>query len=276
MGFDLYPIHEHAPYRLEAGREIGALVLNGFTGTPRGVRGLADALHSAGVTVVVPQFPGFGPDRGNLHRVAWRDWMTAARAAWDGMQVEFGERVLVGYSMGGGVALRLAAEIQPDRLVLIAPFWKANDWREPAIPLLRHLMPIVPFGPQGSFDDPAVRTHYATWRPDLDLDDLEVQAALREDARVPSAAIAELRKLGRGGPQRAARVTAPALVVQGERDDVVPARLTRRLLANYGGPLAWRTLPGDHFPLRPDAADWPAARNAILEFATGARVEARV
>ena len=276
MGFVLYPHHEHDSYRLEAGRDVGALVINGFTGTPRGVRGLADALHGAGITTIAPHLPGFGIDRKHLHRVRWKDWMTTARAAWDGMQVEFGERVLVGYSMGGAIALRLAAEIQPDRLVLIAPFWKVNDWREPAISLLRHVIPIVPFGPTGDFADAAVRAHFASWRPDLDLDDPEVQAALRDDALVPSIAINELRKLGRGGPKRAAHITAPALVLQGERDDVVPSRNTRRLLAPYAGPLAWRTLPGDHFPLRPDAADWPVARDAIVEFATGARGEARV
>jgi len=56
----------------------------------------------------------------------------------------------------------------------------------------------------------------------------------------------------------------------------VPARLTRRLLGAYGGPLAWQSLPGDHFPLRELSPDWDATREAIVAFATGARVEARV
>jgi carboxylesterase len=276
MPFDLYPLADHTPYRLDAGRDVGALLINGFTGTPRGMRPLADALQAAGVTSVVPQLPGFGPDRARLGQVSWRDWMTTARAAWDGLQVEFGERVLLGYSMGGAVALRLAEELQPDRLILVAPYWKANDWREPLIPLLRFAMPQVPFGPAGDFTDPAVRDHYASWRPELDLDDPEVQEALRADALVPSHAINELKKLAGGGSARARRISAPALVVQGERDDVVPARLTRQLLAGYGGPLAWRALPGDHFPLREISPDWLTARDEIVAFASGARVDARV
>ena len=34
-------------------------------------------------------------------------------------------RLLLGYSMGAAVAMHLAAALQPERLVLISPFWRA-------------------------------------------------------------------------------------------------------------------------------------------------------
>lgn len=103
----------------------GAVVLHGLTGHPQSVEGVADALRAAGFDVNVPLLPGHGTTVEDLERSGWDDWVGAARDARDQVAERNGPLVgLVGLSMGGSLACRLAAEA-PDAvagLVVINPF----------------------------------------------------------------------------------------------------------------------------------------------------------
>ena len=67
-----------------------------------------------------------------------------------------------------------------------------------------------------------------------------------------------------------ANVQAPALVLHGDRDDVIAYRLGKRLHDRLPGPKRFVTLPGiDHnYPV---PADWPLYWDAVLGFAAEAR-----
>jgi carboxylesterase len=54
----------------------------------------------------------------------WRDWAAAAESAFDGLRAERGPVVVIGFSVGGTLALYLATRRPVERLVLLAPFWK--------------------------------------------------------------------------------------------------------------------------------------------------------
>jgi carboxylesterase len=92
-----------------SGGPHGALVIHGFTGNPQSLRGLAEALHGAGYTVELPLLPGHGTSVDDLIDTGWADWSAAVEAAYEGLAARVDKVVVAGLSMGGGLALWLAA-----------------------------------------------------------------------------------------------------------------------------------------------------------------------
>jgi len=92
-----------------SGGPHGALVIHGFTGNPQSLRGLAEALHGAGYTVELPLLPGHGTSVDDLIDTGWADWSAAVEAAYEGLAARVDKVVVASLSMGGGLALWLAA-----------------------------------------------------------------------------------------------------------------------------------------------------------------------
>lgn len=78
------------------------LCLHGLGGTGATMWPLVATLSGLGHTVLAPTLPGHGTGPDDLVGVMWDDWLAAARA-WPA-------DVVVGQSLGGGLALALAAE----------------------------------------------------------------------------------------------------------------------------------------------------------------------
>ncbi|MGF1429738.1 alpha/beta hydrolase [Kitasatospora sp. LaBMicrA B282] len=133
------PYHHH-------GGPTGVLLCHGFTGSPQSLRPWAEHLAAAGLTVSLPLLPGHGTRWQDLQVTRWQDWYAEVARE---LQVlaEQCERVFVfGLSMGGGLALRLAAQ-QPAPvagLVLVNPAVRADRPGTALLPVLRHLVPSVP------------------------------------------------------------------------------------------------------------------------------------
>jgi carboxylesterase len=105
-----------------AGDARGALVLHGFTGNPQSMRGLAEALAGAGLTVELPLLPGHGTAVEDMVPTRWEDWSAAAEAAYAELAARCDSVVVVGLSMGGTLSVWLGerhAEIAA--LVLVNP-----------------------------------------------------------------------------------------------------------------------------------------------------------
>jgi carboxylesterase len=87
----------------------GALIIHGFTGNPQSMRGLAEALHGAGYAVELPLLPGHGTSVDDMIETGWVDWSAAAEAAYEDLAARVDRVVAAGLSMGGALALWLAA-----------------------------------------------------------------------------------------------------------------------------------------------------------------------
>lgn len=242
---------EHRPFRWEGERGY-LLLVHGFLGTPADLRPLGEALHREGWTVEAPLLPGFGPDLESLPGRRWEEWRDCLRHLWDreGRRPRF----LLGYSMGGALALILAAERPPDGLVLLAPFWSVGGWGLAlAWPLLRVLRRRWrPFA-RADFQDPQLRDALRQVAPGADLDDPALQGALRSLA-VPFRLFDELRALGRHAYRVAPHVLSPTLVLQGTEDTLVRREWTRRVAMRLGGPVRYREVWAGHdlpFPTGP-------------------------
>ncbi len=260
---------EHRPFVL-AGGDRAALLIHGFPGTPAEMRPLAEALHARGWTVQAPLLPGFGPELHRLSQVRRRDWLQAIHQAAQALRQQGRPFALVGYSMGGALALAAAAHLAPDALVLLSPFtgFPGPVWA--LLPLLRRLrLRLHPFRRLGQpQEDPRLRQALQEMLPGLNLDDPAIRRELRTYA-VPWALLDELRLLGREAQRAATRLASPLLVIQGSSDPVVPPARTRGLVTAYRGPVQYLEVPAGHELLDPKGPAWPQVVESITRFLEG-------
>jgi carboxylesterase len=190
-----------------SGGSTGALLCHGFTGNPSSLRSWADYLAAAGLTVSLPRLPGHGTTWQELGRTRWEDWYGEVDRAFEELRGRAGEIFVMGLSMGGTLALRLA-ELRGDGvagLVLVNPSLTADSALARLAPVLGYVVPSV----KGISDD--VKKEGAH---ELAYD------------RVPGRAGASLAALWKITRQRLGQVTQPVLVYRSTADHVVgPASL---------------------------------------------------
>lgn len=271
--FDVFSGPEHAPFRLEGksdrdGNAPAALLVHGFGGTPAEMRGLAEALHREGWTVEALLLPGFGADIATLTGRRYEEWLDAVAAAAHRLRDSGHRLLLVGYSMGATLAMALAGRIRPDGLIVLAPFWWAEQpWTRLVEFFVRPFLPIG-FRPlrKADFGDPKLREGVAKFMPGLNLDDPATQAAMR-DFRVPLGLIDQVRALSRRMWAGLPQVNVPTLVVQGARDSVVRTPQTRRLLERLPAAAQYVEVDAEHDLVLPQNPAWPQVEAAVVAFA---------
>ncbi|MEV5604861.1 alpha/beta fold hydrolase [Streptomyces sp. NPDC052299] len=199
------------PFRHEGG-EVGVLLCHGFTGSPQSLRPWAEYLAERGLTVSLPLLPGHGTRWQDMQVTGWQDWYAEVDRELRGL-LERCERVFVfGLSMGGALALRLAAKHGDavSGLVLVNPANKVHGLAAHALPVVRHLVPTT----KGLVSDIA----------------LEGVAEVGYD-RVPLHAAHSVRRFFRLVDGDLPQVTQPLLLLHSPRDHVVPPADSARILS---------------------------------------------
>ena len=203
------------------------LVLHGLGGGPYELAPVIDALRAAGIRVVAPVLPGHDEEAGpTMPGSTWSEWLRAAEAAFDSLaaETEGGRVAVVGFSTGATLALALATRRPVDRLVLLAPFLAIRFARWLLVPPSVWLRPIARVIP----DLP--RRGAATL-------DRRVRRELAGSSRFRTfslaATLSALELIARVVPTLGA-ITAPTLILQGERDSVVEPSRAAWLLDRLG------------------------------------------
>lgn len=207
------------PYWLGEGRR-GVLLLHGFAGTPPELRRLGEWLASRGLVAHAPLLAGHGTSPEALAETGWRDWARSADQALDRLLERCAIVGVAGQSMGGTLALHLAAtrpEVQA--VVTQAGMLRLSDWRVRLLPALHRL----------------VRWEVPSGEVDLYLP--ERVHELHSYRRRPTRAILELVRLGRRVEGELGAVFQPLLVIHGGRDAVVDPENADRILARVGSPV---------------------------------------
>jgi carboxylesterase len=241
---------EHQPFRMGQGPG-GVLLIHGFPGTPAEVRGIGKALAKNGWHARAPLLPGFGPDIVNLAEKRREDWLESVGAEWSSLLVDYEPCVLIGFSMGGALALHLAQRYPPDRLVLVAPFWRLPGVLPRLVPLLKRVLPEMRPFKNADFDTPELQAGFRRLLPDVDLDDPEVREYLQEEVTLPLSLIDEVFRLGAEAHRLAKTISARSLVIQGLDDQMVRPELTRKLVerlrdGQLDGQVTYREIGGPH------------------------------
>lgn len=264
--FKLYSDPEHQPFVRHGMGRGAVLLVHGFPGTPAEMRPMARSLHQSGWTVRGPLLPGFGGEIAELQRYGYRQWGEALRTARQELARRGEPVVLFGYSMGAALTIMEAAENPPAALVLAAPFHRLGSRAQNLIwPMLNLLMRRFRPYERANFSDPGVRAKIASSFPGVDLGDPAVVANLRRVA-IPFSALSQLRQAGRTALRSAPRVTAPVLVLQGQKDEVVTPENTERLIDALGGPVEVIRVQAGHDLLEPKLAAWPEIESGVLDF----------
>ena len=105
---------------LHRGGEKGVLLIHGFTGSVSHMRPLGDALAALGYTVMGINLPGHATTEADMARSNERMWLEAAREAAITLRRHAASITAVGLSMGGLIALKLAAEGLVDACVTLS------------------------------------------------------------------------------------------------------------------------------------------------------------
>lgn len=199
-----HPELDGSPFTIEAG-EPAVLLIHGFTATTSEVRPLGKHLHSKGLTVSAPLLAGHGTHPDDLNASRWQDWYESAEKSFLDLRREHAKVWVAGESMGGLLALMLAAKYpEINGLLLFAPALKANlVW---SAPFLKHFMKYI---------------HKGKGDPNLAWSGYNVY---------PTRAMEQLLALQKVAQSCLKQVTQPALIVMSKQDRSVPFKTTSRQL----------------------------------------------
>ncbi|MGW1227903.1 alpha/beta hydrolase [Streptomyces sp. NPDC001478] len=199
------------PFRHEGG-EVGVLLCHGFTGSPQSLRPWADHLAARGFTVALPLLPGHGTRWEDMQVTGWQDWYAEVDRELRALLDRCAQVFVFGLSMGGALALRLAARYGDAvrGLVLVNPANKVHGLSAYALPVARHL----------------VRT---TKGLASDIAKEGVQETGYD--RVPLHAAHSVRAFFRLVDTELPQVTQPVLLLHSRQDHVVPPADTVRILS---------------------------------------------
>jgi len=196
------------------------LLLHGAGDTPQTLRYLADALYEQGFHVAVPLLPGHGRSIEDFKRVSANELIDAARASYLGVRRTHPWVGVIGLSMGGALAVQLAAEHQElPALGLVAPYLAMPARIELAAQFARWWGPLVPV--LRSSDGLSV------------LDPVERERSLAYGVFTPAALVA-LQVTMRRALAALPRVVAPTLMIQSRQDNRISVADGERAFALLG------------------------------------------
>ncbi|MGW0819576.1 alpha/beta hydrolase [Streptomyces viridiviolaceus] len=198
------------PFRHEGG-EVGVLLCHGFTGSPQSLRPWAEHLAEHGMTVSLPLLPGHGTRWEDMQVTGWQDWYAEVDRELRTLGERCGRVFVAGLSMGGALALRLAAKHGDavSGVMVVNPANRVHGLSAYALPVARHLVRTT----KGIASDIA-----KPGSSELGYD------------RVPLHAAHSLRNFFRRLDGELPQVTQPLLLLRSPQDHVVPPADSARIL----------------------------------------------
>lgn len=128
------------------GNNIGIIVSHGFTGQPKAIKEWAKFLADAGYTVRAPRLPGHGTTWQEMNNTVWQDWYAEIDRNYRELAEKCDTVFIMGLSMGGSLALRLAEEKGDGiaGIVVVNPAVHSERIDRHALPILRLIVPSFP------------------------------------------------------------------------------------------------------------------------------------
>jgi len=200
----------------------GALLLHGFTGTPKDMRYIAEYLAGKGFTVSVPLLPGHASDPEDLKRSGWEEWIKTAESSWESLVKKCPYSAIAGLSMGALLALHIGAHWKNVMAIacLATPLVLAG-WKR------RLIAPILRFSPLKDF--------YYNKKGGSDVKDEQAKAEFPSYTRVPFKGVISLMAIIEIVRNELYKVTAPTLLVHSQNDHTAPVKnveLVKRLVSS--------------------------------------------
>lgn len=197
---------------------VGCLILHGFTSSLDTVRALVPACEKLEIPYRMPLLRGHGTQPEDLRGVTWQDWYADAEAALDELRTQAEQVVVCGLSMGGLVALHLAA-LRPTDIAgvvtIAAALEIANPWVR-ITPLMSRFITMRNSRPASGYADPSLVAHNTNYR------------------RYPLDALVSLYLYGPVVKRMLPQVRAPLLVVHSRNDRTITPRSAQTIYEQAG------------------------------------------
>lgn len=207
------------------------LLIHGFTSGPSAFEFLIPALRQKGFSPSVPTLRGHSHDSWKkLAGFTWRDWLEDARKALDEAIEDDVCAVIVGHSMGGLLALNLAAD-HPGKVRALVLAGAAIYLASPFTP--GHFL---------GFLQPVLGRSFKSWDMTPFYTDRMMLASDRNYRRAPMSSINTMIELVSITKKRLSLVTAPTLILQGRRDRRVSWRSAKMILNSISTPANRKSL----------------------------------
>lgn len=181
--------------------DIAILCLHGFTATTVDVRPIAQFFGENGYTTAGPLLPGHGTTPEDANSKTWKDWVESAETTYLKLKQELQSVFVLGESVGGLLALHLAAKYQDIPGILLFA---------PAL--------IIPKIWQASLVSPFINTTPKRYLKNNDEEDFLPWQGYNV---VPVKATASLAKFQKVVRKELKKVTAPAIIFQGKKDTTI-------------------------------------------------------
>ncbi len=243
----------------------GAFLVHGFTGTPAELRPLGNALFDLGCDAHAMLVRGMGSEIGTLNSMTARIWRESSVERWREHAAHYRRTILIGYSLGGAIALIQSADYPPDLLILLAPHLRLADRRGFLLPIAKHVVKELNSVGETDFSNAETRLWWSRTMPGLDLDDPAVQESIRNSTPMSMAMLDQMRRLSRDGERAARLVPSATVIIQGTRDTISLPRHTERMAKRLSNLAAYHAISADHMLQFEAFPSWPDVRRLIEE-----------
>jgi carboxylesterase len=204
--------------------KLGVLLLHGFTSHTDAVSGLIPRLNEAGIPYQMPVLRGHGTRYQDLVNVKAHDWFVDAERALIDLWNEVDQVLIVGFSMGGLVALELAMR-HPGKCAGVVSIGACLKFRDPLARFSRNLAKVVKY-----------------WQSPSPFNDKELAKKSKNYEKFPVETFASLYDYTREVAQKLGDVHVPLLILQSKEDQIVApvsAMLIHRQVSSPRREIIW-------------------------------------
>lgn len=222
--------------------QIACLLIHGFSGNPIEMQSLGEALAAQQIRVYGMLVAGHNGDSEEFITTGRKQWLASAEDALAQL-TPYRYVFVCGLSMGGALSLMLASRHSERIAGVIALSTltrvQATGWYKLALltlPLVRRTMKWFYPLARLNFNDPKVQAEVLKQArirdptiSTIDFTDPQTIAFIKQQVRIPLAAIDELVHLTRQERAILKKVTSPLLIIHSKRDQTVPPECAEEL-----------------------------------------------
>ena len=191
------------PFYLPGG-DTGCVLVHGFTGAPKEMRLMGDALNAQGISVLGVRLAGHATQPTDMIRTRWWDWLASVEDGFHILRGQCQKIVVAGLSLGGILSLVAASKLPLHGVIAMStPYELPQDWR---LNIARPLSMFVPWIKKGQND----------------IQDQETAHAHIDYPNYPTRSIAELNDLTKELHRALPKINIPILLIYSQTDKTVP------------------------------------------------------
>lgn len=200
----------------------GVLLVHGFLASPAEVLAYGEHIRDKGFNVLGVRLAGHGTSPADLNARDWEEWLESVRGSYEILTAFCEQVIIVGFSVGGTLALLLASE-KPAQLNSIVTVCAALEVQNKGIMFSSAMNAINSFVRIFPRVDGLMNYKRSNTRH-----------VVTNYRNMPVRALSELGRMLKVTRRKLADVTVPVLVIQSDADDVVDPESAKDIMDGIG------------------------------------------